>query len=215
MDRSALRLRASVLLTLVWAATRVQAQSGDDTSSAPPSSSSSDGDDSSSDGLTYRNSYETYYYGAIGALLIIGALIGAYIWWRKSQQLRIARYGQQTQVLASSMPGWDPNRPRRRYWQGRWREDGPGLEEGLNEQGEAPPPYMHKPPESQGSSTTTTPSTTIAATDVAVPLQTLSRQDVGLKPPDYSQAEARPVDDQPPPPPGSPPRAGSSSHSLR
>lgn len=47
-------------------------------------------------------------------------------------------------------------------------------EEGLNEEAEAPPPYVPPPPKESGEGP-------------AVPMQTLSREHVGLKPPDYSE----------------------------
>ena len=56
-------------------------------------------------------------------------------------------------------------------------------EEGLNEQGEAPPPYVPKrrseDAQRDGVEDGGGP---------AVPLQTLSREDAGFKPPDYTEA---------------------------
>ena len=75
---------------------------------------------------------------------------------------------------------FDPARARRRYWQGRWRSAEVSREEGLNEHGEAPPPYIPKPDEEHGGDGR-------HDGEPAVPLQTLSREDAGLKPPDYEQ----------------------------
>jgi hypothetical protein len=55
-------------------------------------------------------------------------------------------------------------------------------EEGLNEQGEAPPPYIPKPAEEREQRENS------GAGVPAVPLQTISREHAGLKPPDYSEA---------------------------
>jgi len=62
------------------------------------------------------------------------------------------------------------------YWhrRGRSQED-VGREEGLNELGEAPPAYAPKRDEE------------LQQNGPAVPLQTLSREDAGLKPPGYEQ----------------------------
>jgi hypothetical protein len=56
-----------------------------------------------------------------------------------------------------------------------------GRVEGLNEDGEAPPPYLPKPTTNQQETNGHE-----SAAGPAIPLQTLSREDAGLKPPDYS-----------------------------
>lgn len=101
---------------------------------------------------------------------------------------------------------------RTRYWNGRgyfgghqgggW-DGGEGLErqEGLNEHGEAPPPYLPKRRSEEnvvgfgegveGARDRGDGGGGGAAEGPAVPLQTLSRQDAGLKPPDYDEAAGR------------------------
>lgn len=80
-------------------------------------------------------------------------------------------------------------RYRRRYWNGGLRRDPQASrEEGLDENGEAPPPYMPKDDRAtderengqsvQGQGRPGEP---------AIPMQTLSREHAGLKPPDYEQ----------------------------
>lgn len=75
------------------------------------------------------------------------------------------------------------------------------VDEGLDESGEAPPPYKPRD-EEEGAATTegaeTRTSGEIQHTDtegpISIPMRTLDREDVGLKPPDYSEA-AREVDE--------------------
>ena len=55
-------------------------------------------------------------------------------------------------------------------------------EEGLNEAGEAPPPYLPKRQSEEGRERSEG-----EANGLAIPLQTLSREDAGLKPPDYTE----------------------------
>lgn len=59
-------------------------------------------------------------------------------------------------------------------------------EEGLNEHGEAPPPYV--PKRSGEEARGTGEGGQAADGGPAVPMQTLSREEAGLKPPDYEEA---------------------------
>jgi len=70
----------------------------------------------------------------------------------------------------------------RGYWHGRFRsQEDVRPEEGLNELGEAPPAYAPPPKAGYGQGD--------GAGDLpAVPMQALSREDAGLKPPDYVEA---------------------------
>lgn len=64
-------------------------------------------------------------------------------------------------------------------------------EEGLNELGEAPPAYA--PPKTREE----VERDREAGAGLAVPMQTLSREEAGLKPPDYSETHARVVGELP------------------
>lgn len=136
------------------------------------------------------------YYFVFLALII--AVVGAvvYLFIRKRHRARLrTRYSQQealTRDLGGARPGggwsnWHPERTRGRYWQGRWRSAEASREEGLNEAGEAPPPYVPKRRSEEAQR---------EATEPAVPLQTLSRDGAGLKPPDYSEYHSHDPDPQ-------------------
>jgi hypothetical protein len=77
-----------------------------------------------------------------------------------------------------------------------WRE------EGLNENGEAPPPYMPKDEEETGNAgpqvngQRTHGENTPVPGEPAIPMQTLSRDHAGLKPPGYEQS-VQPVGNEP------------------
>lgn len=84
--------------------------------------------------------------------------------------------------------GWATwERMQRPYWQERWHGAQASREEGLNEHGEAPPPYVPKRQSQEGQQ----------GSGPTVPMQTLSRDNAGLnnKPPDYAQASVQDDDD--------------------
>ena len=136
------------------------------------------------------------YYFVFLALIIavVGGVVYLFIRKRHRAKLR-TRYSQQealTRDLGGARPGggwsnWHPERSRGRYWQGRWRSAEASREEGLNEAGEAPPPYVPKRRSEEAQREVTEP---------AVPLQTLSRDGAGLKPPDYSEYRSQDLDSQ-------------------
>lgn len=77
-----------------------------------------------------------------------------------------------------------------------------GEDEGLNERGEAPPPYkasgegetvVARAEEGRGGEGRGGQG--LDGAGVAIPLRTLGREQVGLKPPDYSEAVAREMED--------------------
>lgn len=134
------------------------------------------------------------YYFVFLALFILLLFLGAYLVHRRKRALK-ARYRNSGQnALARDLDGWTGTR---RWMHGGWRGgDGTaGRTEGLNELGEAPPPY--KPagegPEGAGNG------------PPQIPLATLSRGEASMpqKPPGYGEAvrESRIVvdqDDRPP-----------------
>jgi hypothetical protein len=130
------------------------------------------------------------YYFVFLALIV--AVAGAVIFLiiRKRRRMVLRRRYSQNVALSRDLGGprhgggwtnWNPERTRRRYWQGRWRSAETSREEGLNEHGEAPPPYVPKRRSQEAERQER------GENEPAVPLQTLSRDGAGLKPPDYSE----------------------------
>jgi HAMP domain-containing protein len=115
------------------------------------------------------------YYFLLLAILIV--LIALFLWlinrWRKRQRDRLHRSGQQ--ALARDLEGWTGTH---RLLHGRYRANGAVLvhrDEGLDEHGEAPPPYQ---PKTEGS-----------AVDVSIPLRALPRDEVERsRPPQYYES---------------------------
>ena len=127
------------------------------------------------------------YYFVFLALIVAVAAVVIFLMIRRRQRVRLRRRYSQNQALTQDLGGprpgggwsnWNPQRTTAQYWQGRWRETDTGRQEGLNERGEAPPPYIPKGQSQDAHREDTEP---------AVPLQTLSRAGAGLRPPDYSE----------------------------
>lgn len=178
------------------------------------STSTSDGWDYGDDNSNDDNDDEDHplkgvvfnYYFLFLALLAV--LIAAGLWWlrlnknRKKQQMRLS--GQN--ALARDLEGWPSAR---RFLHGRLgRNQNPiqsrtqtRREEGLDENGEAPPPYQPKTevavshePVAEGEHTST----------IAIPLRTLQRNsNEQMRPPVYTSADSAEGDAQnrPLPPP--------------
>ena len=141
-----------------------------------------------------------YYFVFIALILcVVGAGVFT-ILRRRNRMAQRARLGQ-GQALQRDFGGsggggggsgwanWNPERARGRYWQGRWRSAEVSREEGLNEYGEAPPAYVPKRRSEEGQERRAG-----EGNGPAIPLQTLSREDAGLKPPDYSEASSHGID---------------------
>ncbi|KAK3719201.1 hypothetical protein LTR37_004420 [Vermiconidia calcicola] len=132
-----------------------------------------------------------YYFVFLALILCVVALFVILMFRRKSIAARRMHSSREYALQhghgdGRGGPGWaNSNAERRRYWQGRWRSAEASREEGLNEHGEAPPPYVPKTSleerDRNGAGEAIGP---------AVPLQTLSREHAGLKPPDYEEAHA-------------------------
>ncbi|GAB7358714.1 hypothetical protein MBLNU230_g3943t1 [Neophaeotheca triangularis] len=154
--------------------------SAPDTDTSTPSSS----DSSDSDEETSRH-IVNYYFVFIALAFAIAALGLVFIVRRRRRQLALMPLSQYTPQRQRQ-----PAIHRTRYWNGRGYFGGGGgagdeeharPQEGLNEFGEAPPPYVPKrrsEEEVLGGSGGDGP---------AVPMQTLRREDAGLKPPGYEE----------------------------
>lgn len=120
-----------------------------------------------------------YYFFLLAIFIIVIAV--AYcilIRWRRRKIARSRSSGQN--ALAQDLEGWSGSR---RWGQNRWRSGGvhePRAEDGLDERGEAPPPYMpgEPPPVHLDAGNTSN------GYNAPIPLRTMER-DAG-KPPDYA-----------------------------
>lgn len=128
------------------------------------------------------------YYFVFFALLMCIVALGTFLCWRRKRKMGLMVRNGRESALERDLDAWDPARSRRRYWQGGWRSNEEQHVEGLNEHGEAPPPYMPKARDDEEG-------TASRANEPAVPMQTLSREQAGLKPPEYMVSTARPVDE--------------------
>lgn len=152
------------------------------TSTSSPSNDAGDSNDRDVRGLAQ------YYFGFLVLIAIVLGL-GVLMFWRRKKKLSMMAQHHRDHAIERDIGPWDQTRARRRYWQGRWRSTDVGHEEGLNEQGEAPPPYMPKPRDEEDARQP-------AGGSPAVPLQTLSRDQAGLKPPGYVEAYVCDADDE-------------------
>lgn len=111
------------------------------------------------------------YYFLLLAVLVVVVLVGYYFYARRRRR-KIARLRTRGQsALARDLEGWPGWR------RGRWAGGDRERLEGLNERGEAPPPYMPRLPQEA-----------VIREDVerGVPLQNLGES----KPPDYHPVSA-------------------------
>lgn len=185
---------------------------------SPPTTTSTS---STNDSSSYNNSksgFANYYFIFIALFILVLSIA---IWAFHRRRLRLYNESLQMQQHALSQDlqdngagqGWTYAANRATLWDtvgeaigglggGRRRR---GVEEGLDERGEAPPPYKPDADESEGvvaraddaTEERTAAGTTLATGSEAsgqrtsIPLRTLAREDVGRKPPDYSEAVAR------------------------
>jgi len=149
------------------------------------SSSTSSADDSED-----RDDNLLNFYFIFIALFVILLLIG--IWYvhrrKKQRKARLRNSGQN--ALARDLNGW--SQPRRwMYGVAPWRTDDrlTAREEGLNELGEAPPPYIKDTQMRERRLSVGSTSAAQLPTELAIPLRTLSRDERDrLKPPDYESS---------------------------
>lgn len=150
----------------------------------PTSGSSTGEEDRGSRGM------QTYYFIFFALLICIAILCVYFVWRKRRNALRVQPNFRQG-GYPRDVREWDTVRYRRRYWNTNNRNDQPSREEGLNENGEAPPPYMPKDDEEMGNNgahTNGQSAPEVRHGQPAIPMQTLSRDQAGLKPPGYEQA---------------------------
>ncbi|PSN73432.1 hypothetical protein BS50DRAFT_582969 [Corynespora cassiicola Philippines] len=129
---------------------------------------------------THSESAFNYYFLF---LAIFGLLIAGALWWlhrRRRLRKEQMRMNGQT-ALERDLDGWVNTR---RWFHGTWRHNQPPAimrrEEGLDENGEAPPPYQ------PSTGVTVAPTTQGPASNLAVPMTSISRGDLQLpRPPEY------------------------------
>lgn len=161
-------------------------QAGDENSSSTASSGATGGEDE--DGGGFR--YSLVFLALIACVFVLGI----WLFIRRKRRLAFARYGHPTGNPPRDMHGAGGYRgraPRANAdgwlnWGRRRSADVSGAE-GLNEAGEAPPPYMPKSRDEDGHGGERTEGGETENLQPAVPLQTLSREEAGLKPPGYDE----------------------------
>ena len=114
-----------------------------------------------------------YYFIILGVVILVFLISGWFLIRRRTQQIAQTRAGG-GQTTGGS--GGDPDT--RRWTTGRWRLTPARLEEGLNERGEAPPPYI--PGQSPPPAVHVDGGIRHPVTGEPIPLEDLSG-----KPPDY------------------------------
>lgn len=139
----------------------------------------------------------TYYAVGLALLLCCVALALFFMFRRRAKEMASRRrnggraFALQRDVGGGGYPVGDPARGRG-YLPSmhglRRSPEGPG-EEGLNERGEAPPQYISKREWEE-----LHPNDGGEQRGPGIPLQTLSRDHAGLKPPDYSESRTHEVD---------------------
>jgi hypothetical protein len=148
-------------------------------------------DDTESTDGNRRGSYTTYYF-VFFALLFCIALLCVYFVWKKRRNALTVRNGFSGAGYQRNVQEWDTVRYRRRYWNTNFRNTEVTREEGLNEHGEAPPPYVPKDDENTSSAGPQAGGYfgqgPARPAEPAIPMQTLSRDQAGLKPPGYEQS---------------------------
>lgn len=154
--------------------------------------SSSDGDYDPGD--TGNGHNMSVYYFVFFALLVCIAVLCIYFVWRRRRSALMIRPHTRGEGYHRDVREWDTMRYRRRYWNTGFRNEQPSRQEGLNENGEAPPPYMPKEDEEQGNNGSHANGQRAHAEgtpvpgEPSIPMQTLSRDQAGLKPPGYEQS---------------------------
>lgn len=155
---------------------------------APGASPNPNGNNNNNNGSGGLN---TYYAVGLALLLLCVALALFFMFRRRALEMgRRRQNGGRGSALQRDLGGaviaGDPARGRG-YLIGLPRLREPSREEGLDERGEAPPQYISKQEWEQIH-------TNGEASGPGIPLQTLSRDAAGLKPPDYSEGNTQEAD---------------------
>lgn len=127
-----------------------------------------------------------YYFVFIAVIVAFLAVI-LWLFWRRRKMQRSRARDSREDALARDVTEWAPGRGRRRWVNGHWGDAAESREEGLNEAGEAPPPYMPK-------RETEAAMEEGGDAEPAIPLRVLSREDAALKPPDYTEMSVTTID---------------------
>jgi hypothetical protein len=158
---------------------------------------SSDGDSEETGGHSM-----SIYYFVFFAILVCIAILCVYFVWKRRKNALMIRPNARGEGYHRDVREWDTVRYRHRYWNTNHRNEQTSREEGLNENGEAPPPYMPKEDEEMGNTGSQTNGQCAHGEDrqvhgePSIPMQTLSRNQAGLKPPGYEQS-VQPVGNEP------------------
>ncbi|KAH9829742.1 hypothetical protein Tdes44962_MAKER02219 [Teratosphaeria destructans] len=194
--RSTAQLWPLPLVTLLLciqhgAAQGTQTQGGASSVSLPPGAADSYTSSSSSDNNSNTDSSVVNYYFVFLALILAIAGLGAFFIWRRRRRALLMMRAGREDALERDVAGWQGGESRSRWYrQGRWgrSDEGVDREEGLNEFGEAPPAYA---PATSGDRAGGGEN----GQTLVMPMHTLAREDAGLKPPDYTEANTRLVED--------------------
>lgn len=149
-------------------------------------------DNGSEDDTGGSRNMSTYYF-VFFALLACIAILCVYFVWRRRRNSLTVRPNSRGQPYHRDVRECHTARNRRHYWNTNHRNEPPSREEGLNEDGEAPPPYMPKDDEETGNTGAQTNGqhaqggSRPVPGEPSIPMQALSRDQAGLKPPGYEQ----------------------------
>jgi hypothetical protein len=166
-------------------------------SSSTPASSNPNTSDPDDDGQDPRGSLLNYYFVFL-ALFLALLFLGVYGLHRRRKIKKARLQNNRQTALARDVDGWAPNS--RRWVQGSWASrfdrhnrfgtralEQDSEEEGLDEYGDAPPPYKARTSGERGTQTgVAAAGPGLGGNMPTVPLRTLSRGAVG-KPPGYEE----------------------------
>jgi hypothetical protein len=141
--------------------------------------------DSNSDDQDDQRSGLINYYFVFLALFILFIVLGVYFIHKRKRARKMAFRNSGQNALARDLDGWTSSR---RWMHGHRREESRVVrtEEGLNEYGEAPPPYIHAAKTGQDQEGQ------VEGSQIQIPLRTLSTNEFERpatgKPPGYGEA---------------------------
>ena len=175
----------------------------------PSSSSSSTPNDNAPSGNNNKDQNAgglMHYYFVFFAIFLCCVGIALFILFRRKHRahalMRMSpELGRQQDLNVARGRPWNEGLGNPRYWRERWRSnEDMTRDEGLNEHGEAPPPYVPKRRSEEQQHQQD------GARDAGpeIPMQALSREQAGLKPPEYEETYSQNPDA----------RAGASSSRL-
>ncbi|KAK4960641.1 hypothetical protein LTR66_006735 [Elasticomyces elasticus] len=131
-----------------------------------------------------------YYFVFLAILVCLLALVGFLIYRRRNRRISRLRNSEQNALARDLRSAQDQAGGRSRG--GRSDDEENIRVEGLDERGEAPPPYKPRTDE-RARDAASRESGSHIRDELAVPLRTLSRENAGFKPPDYSEVTSSSV----------------------